>query len=292
MRLLGVACVVVLLSCGGGGGGGGETATDEGKPELAYGDVAEAVDSAAVEADAAVDVEPSDVTPDAADAVWSDADAAKAETVQDPGPEAKPLTCQEQVGGSSTLPGVKIEFTGTTCEWRVSEAAKTIKIPYHVVIDKDLDKVTVKPQDAGGCGQPDAAFGNLILFAKVYGVGQNQWCMCDTGLCAGTVQTVTLKAGTYDGEFSWDGRNWQGPSDTGNPEGDPFPAGQYVVEMSAIGTATVYGVKQDFNVFGSFPIILDADPLPEVVEEATELPPSDFYIPAPEETEEAAAGEV
>lgn len=29
--------------------------------------------------------------------------------------------------------------------------------------------------------------------------------------------------------FEWDGRNWTGPSDFGNPKGKAFPAGEFTV---------------------------------------------------------------
>lgn len=43
---------------------------------------------------------------------------------------------------------------------------------------------------------------------------------------------VVLAPGRYEGTFDWPGRQWDGPSDTGNPLGDPFPAGDYAVHAS------------------------------------------------------------
>ena len=53
---------------------------------------------------------------------------------------------------------------------------------------------------------------------------------------------VDLTAAQYrDGRhtFEWDGRQWAGPSDTGNRKGDPLPAGDYTLEVSAVGSTRV-----------------------------------------------------
>jgi hypothetical protein len=53
---------------------------------------------------------------------------------------------------------------------------------------------------------------------------------------AGTALTacgpVTIPAGTYACAFTWDGRNWYGPSDTERPRGAPFPPGDYVLTIT------------------------------------------------------------
>ncbi len=47
---------------------------------------------------------------------------------------------------------------------------------------------------------------------------------------------MTLHRGLYGGSFSWSGRNWAGPSDTGNPMGAAFPTGSYALTVGAKGT--------------------------------------------------------
>ena len=60
------------------------------------------------------------------------------------------------------------------------------------------------------------------MFEQLAGNGQS-YCLCDTGLCGpASLPPVTLRAGNYAGAFSWDGKNWNGPSDTDNPKGAPF----------------------------------------------------------------------
>ena len=204
-------------------------------------------------------------------------------------PEPEPLNCQKAAGSFSGLPGVKIEFTGTTCQWLVSEALAGIEIPYQVVVDADVTFVKPQPQDAGGCGQPGAS--GLIVFEQLKG-GQEVYCICDTGLCQGPSDTpVTLKKGTYPGKFSWDGKNWQGPSDTGTAEGKAFPAGKYTLTVSAKAKAKLYGgtTYEDVEVNATWPVELKADPLPELVEVVEELPPQDFYVPPPDETPDPGA---
>ena len=42
-----------------------------------------------------------------------------------------------------------------------------------------------------------------------------------------------MPKGTYPRTFTWDGVNWRGPSDTGNPKGPPFPPGDYTLTIAA-----------------------------------------------------------
>jgi hypothetical protein len=151
---------------------------------------------------------------------------------------------------ASTLPGAHIDFTNTQCSFSLSDPVAHVDFTYNVVVDQDVAGVVPQPQDAGGCGAPGPS--GLIVFESVGGGGQN-YCLCDTGLCAPPGgMPVTLKQGTYPATFSWDKRNWSGPSDTGNPEGPPFPVGDYTVSVSAVGSYT----GAAFNVSASLPIQL------------------------------------
>jgi hypothetical protein len=156
-----------------------------------------------------------------------------------------------QFTGGSDLAGVTIEFPEPVrCSYTLAEAAAGITIPYDVVIAMDVDGVVSMPQDAGMCQSPGAS--GLAVFERLNGNGQG-YCLCDVGLCPGMTMSVTLRAGRYHQAFKWDGRNWGGPSDTGNPEGPPFPAGAgYVLLLSAKGA--VQGTP--FNVQASLSITL------------------------------------
>jgi hypothetical protein len=151
---------------------------------------------------------------------------------------------------SSTLPGVSIDFTTTDCNYTLAEAAAGITIGYNIVVANDIQGVYPIPQDAGKCGTPDSS--GLLPFAVLAG-GSEQYCICDEGLCPGPSDTpITIVKGSYPGTFTWDGRNWTGPSDFNNPKGDPFPAGDYTLTVSAIGQYEDAGAKKDFNVTGTF----------------------------------------
>ena len=152
----------------------------------------------------------------------------------DPGPPTPdvPVAPCDTVA-TSTLPGVAIEITTSSCVWSLEEAAAGLKVGYQVEIDEEVTGIVSLPQDAGYCGQPDET--GLILFPRVDGDG-HIWCICDTGLCAGPDETPKpLQAGTYPSVFEWDGREFQGPSDTGFKPGEPFPPGVYTLSLRAIG---------------------------------------------------------
>ena len=157
------------------------------------------------------------------------------------------------VESSSNLDGVTIEFSDARCSWALDEVAGGVELGYTITIENDVPGVIASPQDAGGCGQPGAS--GLIAFHRVFG-GDESWCICDEGLCMGNDDVVTLPAGTYEGSFTWNGVNWGGPSDTGNPEGDPFPAGSYVVSVSATGVVTGGALEMPFAVGSTLQITL------------------------------------
>jgi hypothetical protein len=134
------------------------------------------------------------------------------------------------------------------CTFTLAEAAAGISIPYAVVIAQDVTNVV--PEAQATCVQPDAS--GLYPFEQITGNG-NAYCLCDNGFCPAPPQTpVTLKAGSYPGTFSWDGVNWSGPSDTGNPKGAAFPAGSYTLSVSATGMQA----GQQFKAEGTLQVTL------------------------------------
>jgi hypothetical protein len=134
---------------------------------------------------------------------------------------------------SSSLAGVSIVPTTGQWTYTLAEAKAGLVLRYEVVVGAPVADVIPQPADLGGCGQPGAS--GLILSQYLSGNGQS-YCVCDTGLCAPPSNTaVVLQPGMYPDQFMWDGRNWMGPSDTGNPEGPPFPAGTYQLRISAKG---------------------------------------------------------
>ena len=131
----------------------------------------------------------------------------------------------------SNLPGVSIVVRGP-CTFTLAQAAAGVDVAYDVVVDAELTGVEPAPQDAGGCGRPGAS--GLILFESLSG-GGHLYALLDSGLCEPSTPSTTLPKGTWTSSFHWTGRNWEGPSDTGNPMGAPFPAGSYTFRASAVG---------------------------------------------------------
>ena len=178
---------------------------------------------------------------------WSSADCEGGEVCQDAQTCPCDLDCDNVEPGTCTsvstdckegfvgdLTGVSIHFEGAPCSFTVAQAAAGIEIPYQIVVSEAVSGVIAVPQDAGHCGQPGPS--GLIPFTRLSGNDQN-YCICDTGLCQGpSDEPVTLVVGSHAGAFNWDGVNWAGPSDTGNPKGEPFPPGTYQLSVSAKGT--------------------------------------------------------
>jgi hypothetical protein len=156
-------------------------------------------------------------------------------------------------GTSSTLPGVQLAFPDQPCSYTAAEVAAGIEIAYNEVITSAVAGVKPAPGDAAGCAQPDDA--GLIVSYQIGGQGQS-YCLCDTGLCAPQTSITTTVVGTHTRQFPWDGRNWFGPSDTGNPKGAAFPPGTYMITLGASGTygtsdAGVDGGAAKFSVTAS-----------------------------------------
>ncbi|MSP60820.1 MAG: hypothetical protein EXR72_10855 [Myxococcales bacterium] len=152
----------------------------------------------------------------------------------------------------SNLPNVSLAFKTPVCVFTVAQAAAGIQLPYEVVVSEDVGGVIAVADNR--CAQPGPS--GLILLERVSGMGQN-YCVCDSGKCAPPKETpVILKKGSYAGIFQWDGRNWNGPSDTMNPKGAAFPPGSYDVAVSAKGRVTVGMMEQPFAVSATLAIVL------------------------------------
>jgi hypothetical protein len=148
---------------------------------------------------------------------------------------------------TSTLPGVHFDLSGNRCSYSLSEAAAGVQFVYRVVVDASVTDATTTPASQASCAGPDAS--GLIVEPTVGGGGQS-YCMCDCGLGLGASATATLLPGTYVGHFAWDGTNWTGPSDFGNPHGPAFPAGSYQFQVRVDGTAPAPGGSAPFTMTG------------------------------------------
>lgn len=156
------------------------------------------------------------------------------------------LACDD--AGASNLAGVCIVFPPQPDSFSLAEAAAGVTFEYVVIVTADVTGVT--PESQVTCGMPGPS--GLYVGERVEGDGQN-YCVCDSGLCpAPNDPPITLKTGEYPASLAWDGKNWNGPSDTNNPKGPPFPPGAYTVKLSAIGQHE----GQAFEITAELPITL------------------------------------
>jgi hypothetical protein len=151
---------------------------------------------------------------------------------------------------SGDLPGVCIRFLTTQTVYTLAEAQAGVVFDYEILVE------AVQPM-AGAestCDQPDPS--GLYTAGRVAG-GDQSYCVCDVGICpCCDFPVITLAAGEYPGSFEWNGVNWTGPSDFGNPFGPPFPPGDYEVTLSADGVWSQNGEETPFALVGTLPITL------------------------------------
>jgi hypothetical protein len=166
--------------------------------------------------------------------------------------DASTLPCR--LGESSNLPDVSIHILRDDCTFTLAEARAGISVPYEVTVANDVEQVVVTPAAGTYCYQ--AGTSGLLVFENLGGGGQH-YCLCDRGLPNRSYceQPATLHAGVYSAAFTWDGRNWTGPSDTNNPKGEYFPVGAYRLDIIAQGSqgaidagATAFSVNAAFGI--------------------------------------------
>jgi hypothetical protein len=128
-----------------------------------------------------------------------------------------------------SLPGVTIHVESHRCNFEVGQPGEfTWKVDV-------AESVTYQVEASAGCGSCKTWGGNnpgqLVTYRV--GTGDVHYCECDTGCCPPDMSMAyTLEASSGVGRIAWPGRQWDGPSDTNNPLGEPFPAGSYDVEVS------------------------------------------------------------
>lgn len=171
-------------------------------------------------------------------------------------PDTTARICSDSA--TSTLPGVSIEILGPArftpnappdapSPWRV-------EIRYRVVVDLPLAGIVPRPQDDGNC--QEAGPSGLITHQTLAGDGHRH-CLCDVGLCGlGKREPRQLVPGRHEHVFRAWAVDWYGPSDYGQPRGDPFPAGTYRFSVSATGHRLGDGKEAPFRVEASCEIEL------------------------------------
>ena len=151
--------------------------------------------------------------------------------------------------GASNLDGVCIVFPPQPDSFTLAELKAGVEFAYVVVVTTDVAGVTSEPLVT--CAEPGSS--GLFVRETVSDGAEQNYCVCDAGLCMEPPPVeITLVQGDYPALFPWDGVNWNGPSDTNNPKGKPFPPGTYTVKVIAVGK---HG-GEDYEVTGELPITI------------------------------------
>lgn len=152
--------------------------------------------------------------------------------------EADGVPCSV-TGVTGTIPGVSLSIQSDRCVYHVGEAAV---FTYQVTTDASVPTIEIMASmSCGDCSPPSTDPLSFVSFGiggtSASGQSQN-YCLCDVGCCppdqAGMIKP---SATTASGTIKWSGRNWSGPSDTGNAEGDFFLPGSYGVNVTFNGRA-------------------------------------------------------
>ena len=170
-------------------------------------------------------------------------------------PDESPPNNAANSRDASQLHGdIEIVFSKSAYKFTLAEAAKGVSIDYHIVIRRDLPGIVPLTQDVGHATLPGPS--GLIPFEELSGNGHS-YCLRDVGLGDPTPATPrTLNSGAYSRTFTWDGRNWSGPSDFDPPKGELFPVGQYTLRVSCVGQQVLEDATTDFAIESSVPVRL------------------------------------
>jgi hypothetical protein len=150
--------------------------------------------------------------------------------------DSGPFACEVQYSGG--IPGAKLDLSKTPCVFSIAKAGGKFPLPYSIVV-KDATPLWNTDPNAGQC-PPQNVFGGVATFVTVDGIGDGtpqEWCLCDVGKCA-PPKDITYSdttPGTYSHDFLWDGKNFGGPSDTGQQPGPAFPPGVYTFKVKSQG---------------------------------------------------------
>jgi hypothetical protein len=143
-----------------------------------------------------------------------------------------------------SLPGVSLHVEADTCAFEVGEGGR---FRYRVTLSDPID-YTAAP--GGGCGVCYAYSSSpTSLVTYVIGADAVRYCRCDEGCCPNDGGSFTLEAGPSEGAIDWPGKQWNGPSDTNNPLGAPFPEGDYTA-------AVTFAVPGGGSVTAELPIVV------------------------------------
>jgi hypothetical protein len=138
---------------------------------------------------------------------------------------------------TGTIPGVSISIQSSRCVYHVGEQAE---FTYEVTTDGTVPAIDIAAgSGCGSCSKPSEdplSFVSYQIGGAAPGGEPQSYCLCDVGCCLpDEAATVQPKATTVSATIEWSGRNWSGPSDTNNPQGDFFLPGSYGVNVTFNG---------------------------------------------------------
>jgi hypothetical protein len=146
------------------------------------------------------------------------------------------------------LPGVRLHVEGDRCRVQTGQEHE---FRYRLEVDDPI--AYYAPDSGGSCGRC-AGYGDdpLTLIDFSIGAADTWYCLCDVGCCPPTTTSQwTLQTGTFADVILWPGREWNGPSDTNEPLGALFAAGDYDVSVTfavpGVGSMTA---RLPIEVFG------------------------------------------
>jgi hypothetical protein len=148
---------------------------------------------------------------------------------------------------------IQIRFPKQTLSFTLAEVAQGVTFKYEIVVAEDIENVTPEAQDTGQAAGPGPS--GLYPFESISGNGQS-YSLHDIGLGPGVFKFSTIKKGRYELSFEWDGRNWTGPSDYGHPKGDPFPAGDYTLQVRLAGRVKTPSGDEPYEIKESVEVTL------------------------------------
>lgn len=148
---------------------------------------------------------------------------------------------------------VTISFPVEEYRFSLSEAAAGVPLKYEIDVAKDFTG-TAFPLDTGGAmGTHESG---LAPFYRIYGNGQS-YSLSDIGHGAEPdYSSHPISREHYPFEFTWDGKNWTGPSDTDQPKGPPFPPGEYMLEVRVAGFVDLPEGRRAYDLRNQVPVIL------------------------------------
>jgi hypothetical protein len=169
--------------------------------------------------------------------VGSSSDAASDGTHVEPYTQTLPDGPCAVEGVTGAVPGVTLAIRSASCVYkRGTPAAFTLEVTTTGATPAITLPNTSGCSDCRLFSSDPASFTRARIQGTSAGGEVEQYCECDYGCCAPTHgQSVQLDITTTSTTFNWTGREWDGPSDTGNAMGDFFLPGRYSVNFSFSG---------------------------------------------------------